>query len=119
MKCRVYDVQEFLWLIILDFCVNVHSCFTIFMPSQILNCLRIDPEIEKIGDIGVSELVRRYLEIKAIYYFGIVLLRAAQRWRNRVLKCSVHLHMCKYPHDTCKTRKALQIHGFCRVVYTQ
>ena len=54
------------------------------MASQILDCFRIDTVIKEIGDIGVSELVRRYLEVEAVYDFRMVFVGAARRWCDRV-----------------------------------
>ena len=43
--------------------VNVHSCLTILMPCQILNCLRVNARIEQIRDVGMPQQVRCYIEI--------------------------------------------------------
>ena len=54
MKCGIYYIKKLFWLIVLYFCVNVHSCLAVFMPSKILNRLGINASIQKIGDVGMA-----------------------------------------------------------------
>ena len=61
-----------MWLIILHLGVNVHRYFAVLMACQILNRFRVNGSVNEVGDICVPQLVWRYLEIKAIYYFAIV-----------------------------------------------
>ncbi len=44
-KCLVHHIEKFFGLIILDLCINVHSCFAIFMSGKILNRLGINTRI--------------------------------------------------------------------------
>lgn len=53
--------------IILDFCINVHSRFAIFMPGEILNGFGVYAHIQKICNVGVPELVRGYMEVQTIH----------------------------------------------------
>ena len=53
VKCLVHHIEKFFGLIILDLCINVHSCFAIFMSGKILNRLGINACIEQIRDVGV------------------------------------------------------------------
>lgn len=53
VKCLVHHIEKFFGLIILDLCINVHSCFAIFMSGKILNRLGINACIEQICDVGV------------------------------------------------------------------
>ena len=77
MKRTIYYPKQFLWFIILDPRVNVHSCLTILMPCQILNCLRVNARIEQIRDVGMPQQVRCYIEIQGIANLGIVPLRCS------------------------------------------
>ena len=52
VKCLVYHIEKFLWLIVLDLCINVHSCFAIFMSGKILNRLGVNARVKQICDIG-------------------------------------------------------------------
>ncbi len=36
------------------------------MTGQILDCLRIYTSMDQVGDIGVAQLMRRYLEIQTV-----------------------------------------------------
>ena len=66
MKCGIYHTDKFFGLIILYLCINVHSCFAVFMSCQILNRLGIDPCIKKIRDICVTQLVRRNRKVHTL-----------------------------------------------------
>ena len=88
VKCSINHAYKFLWFIILDLCVNVHSCFAIFVSGQILNRLGIDSGIQKIGDIGVAQLMGRYIKIQTVNKFGIVLLVTSQ---SRVYQFIIYL----------------------------
>ena len=46
VKCLLHHTEKFFGLIILDFCINVHSCFTIFMPGKILHRLGVNSRID-------------------------------------------------------------------------
>ena len=53
MESAIYHAKQLLWLIILHLCVDVHSCFAVFMPCKVLDSLRVNPGIQQVGDIGV------------------------------------------------------------------
>ena len=53
------------------------------MSGQILNRLWIDPGVQKISDIGVAQLMGRYIKIQTVNKFGIVLLITSQSWVDR------------------------------------
>ena len=53
MKRTIYYPKQLLWFIVLHFCINVHSCFAVFMSGKVLYCLWINARIEKIGDVSV------------------------------------------------------------------
>ena len=53
MKRTIYYPKQFLWFIILHFCIDVHSCFAVFVSGKVLYCLWINACIEKIGDVSV------------------------------------------------------------------
>ena len=84
MKSAVYNTEQLLWLIIFHLRINVHSCFAVFMPGKVLDRLWINPCIEKVGNVCVPQLVRRHIKIQRIFDFGLIFLRHAQRWGNRV-----------------------------------
>ena len=41
MKRTIYYPKQLLWFIVLHFCINVHSCFAVFMSGKVLYCLWI------------------------------------------------------------------------------
>ena len=53
MESAIYHAKQLLWLIILHLCIDVHSCFAVFMPCKVLDSLRVHPGIQQVGDIGV------------------------------------------------------------------
>ena len=53
MKRTIYYPKQLLWFIVLHFCINVHSCFAVFVSGKVLYCLWINARIEKIGDVSV------------------------------------------------------------------
>ncbi len=75
----IYNADEFFRSIILHLSVNVHSCLTVFMPCEILNCLGIYTRIEQIRDICVTELVWSSFKIHRINNIRIVLLVSSHR----------------------------------------
>ena len=78
VKCSIHNPYQLFRLIILYLCVNVHSCFTIFMPRKILNCFGIDTGIQQIRDVSVPELMGCYIEINAVNDVGVVFLVSSQ-----------------------------------------
>ena len=64
VKCLIHNVKKFFGLIVLDFCINVHSCFTIFMSGKVLNRLGVNARVKQICNVGVPELMGRYFKIK-------------------------------------------------------
>ena len=84
MESTVYHPKQLLWFIVLHLCVDVHSCFTVFMSCKVLNRLWINSRIEKIGDVSVPQLVRGHIKVQRISDFRLIFLRHAQRWGNRV-----------------------------------
>ena len=92
MKCLLHHTEKFFGLIILDFCINVHSCFTIFMPGKILHRLGVNACIKQICNIGVPELMGRHFKIQGIDDPGVVFLAGSQRRLYRVFDAlSVHI----------------------------
>jgi hypothetical protein len=59
--------------------VTVH-----FVHSNVLDGLWINTSIEKIGNVGVPQLMRGYIKVQRISDFGLIFLGHAQRWGNRV-----------------------------------
>ena len=55
-----------------------------FVHSNVLDGLWINTSIEKIGNVGVPQLMRGYIKVQRISDFGLILLGHAQRWGNRV-----------------------------------
>ena len=84
MKRTIYYPKQFLWFIILHFCIDVHSCFAVFVSGKVLDGLWINTSIEKIGNVSVPQLMRGYIKVQRISDFGLIFLGHAQRWGNRV-----------------------------------
>jgi len=72
MESAIYHAKQLLWLIILHLCIDVHSCFAIFMSGKILNRLGINTRIKQICNIGVPELMGRHLKIDAVHHIAVV-----------------------------------------------
>ena len=53
MKRTIYYPKQLLWFIVLHFCIDVHSCFAVFVSGKVLDGLWINTSIEKIGDVSV------------------------------------------------------------------
>ena len=85
VKCLVHHIEKFVRLIILDLCINVHSCFAIFMSGKILNRLGINACIEQIRDVGVPELMGCHFKIKGVDDPWVVFLAGPQGRLYRVL----------------------------------
>lgn len=49
------------------------------MPREVLNCFRVNPSIEQIGNVGMPQLMRCHIKIYRVLYVGIILLLHAQR----------------------------------------
>ena len=97
--------------IILDFCINVHSCFAIFMPGEILNGFGVYAHIQKICNVGVPELVRGYMEVQTIHMVWEAFPMASENGAGRItdvfpihilvadfLSCGVVLNMVPNSH---------------------
>ena len=84
MKSTVYHPKQLLWFIIFHFRIDVHSCFAVFMPRKILNCLWVNTCIEKIGNVSVPQLVRGHIKVQRVSDFGLIFLRHTQRGSNRI-----------------------------------
>ena len=96
MKIRLYPCQtifkhahfyypkQLLWFIVLYFCIDVHSCFAVFVSGKVLDGLWINTSIEKIGNVSVPQLMRGYIKVQRISDFGLIFLGHSQRWGNRV-----------------------------------
>lgn len=84
MESTVYHPKQLLWFIVLYFCVDVHSCFAVFMSCKVLNRLWINSRIEKIGNVSVPQLVRGHIEVQRVSDFGLIFLRHTQRGSNRI-----------------------------------
>ena len=84
MKRTIYYPKQLLWFIVLHFCIDVHSCFAVFVSGKVLDGLWINTSIEKIGNVSVPQLMRGYIKVQRISDFGLIFLGHAQRWGNRV-----------------------------------
>ena len=84
MKSTIYYPKQFLRLIVLHFCVDVHSCFAVFMSGKVLNCLWIDTRIEKIGDVSVPQLMWSHIKVQRVFDFRLIFLCHTQCWSDRV-----------------------------------
>ena len=84
MKRTIYYPKQLLWFIVLHFCIDVHSCFAVFVSGKVLYCLWINACIEKIGDVSVPQLMRCHIKVKRIFDLGLILLGHTQRWSNRI-----------------------------------
>ena len=62
MKYGIYHSEKFLQLIVLHSDVDAYSCLTVFMSSKILDRLGSNASIQKIGDVGMPQQVRCYIE---------------------------------------------------------
>ena len=59
-KCFVYNAGKYLWFIILDLRIDVHSYLTVLMPCQILHCFGIHRSINAIRNVGVTQIHRSH-----------------------------------------------------------
>lgn len=84
LKRTIYYPKQLLWFIVLHFCIDVHSCFAVFVSGKVLDGLWINTSIEKIGNVSVPQLMRGYIKVQRISDFGLIFLGHAQRWGNRV-----------------------------------
>ena len=66
LQCAVHDLGKLRRPIILGLSVNVHSHFAVLMTGQVLDRLRIYAGMDQVGDIGVTQLMRRDLEVQAV-----------------------------------------------------
>ena len=66
-QCTIDDGRKLFGFIILGFCVDVHGNLTVLMTCQILDRLCINSRIDQVGDIGVTQLMRRYCEVQAVH----------------------------------------------------
>ena len=85
MKRTIYYPKQLLWFIVLHFCIDVHSCFAVFVSGKVLDGLWINTSIEKIGNVSVPQLMRGYIKVQRISDFGLIFLGHAQRWGRRAL----------------------------------
>lgn len=91
VKCLVHHIEKFFGLIILDLCINVHSCFAIFMSGKILNRLGINACIEQICDVGVPELMGCHFKIKGVDDPWVVFLTGSQG-RLLAVRVTIYCH---------------------------
>ena len=80
VKCLLHHTEKFFGLIILDFCINVHSCSAIFMSSKVLNRLWVNARIKQICNVATPELMGCHFKIQGIDNPGVVFL--AEAWSN-------------------------------------
>ena len=85
-KCSVDHRRQFLGLIILHFCINVHSDFAVFVTGQVLHRLRVHLGIDEICNIGVPQHVGRDLEIQTVDHFAVVGRRLSENRRDRAFE---------------------------------
>ena len=62
LKYGIYHSEKFLQLIVLHSDVDAYSCLAVFMSSKILDRLGSNASIQKIGDVGMPQQVRCYIE---------------------------------------------------------
>lgn len=85
VKRLIHNAKKFFGLIVLDLCINVHSCFAIFMSSKVLNRLWVNARIKQICNVGTPELMGCHFKIQGIDNPGVVFLAGSQRRLYRVL----------------------------------
>ena len=64
VKRLIHNAKKFFGLIVLDLCINVHSCFAVFMSGKVLNRLGVNACIKQICNIGMPELMGRHFKIQ-------------------------------------------------------
>ena len=81
MKRTIYYPKQLLWFIVLHFCIDVHSCFAVFVSGKVLDGLWINTSIEKIGNVSVPQLMRGYIKVQRIsdMEFSFVSLRQSTK----------------------------------------
>ena len=84
-ECCIHNAAQFLRFIILDFRIDVHSRFAVLMACQILHRLWINTFVNQIGDVGVPQHVRSYLEVHRIHQLWIVRLMLTKPWLYSML----------------------------------
>ena len=92
VKRLIHYIKKFFGLIVLDLCINVHSCFAVFMSGKVLNRLGVNACIKQICNIGMPKLMGRHFKIQGIDNPGVVFLAGSQRRLYRVFDAlSVHI----------------------------
>ena len=84
VKRLIHYTKKFFGLIVLDLCINVHSCFAVFMSCKVLDRLGVNACIKQICNIGMPELMGRHFKIQGIDDPGVVFLAGSQRRLYRV-----------------------------------
>jgi len=75
MKRTIYYPKQLLWFIVLHFCIDVHSCFAVFVSGKVLYCLWINARIEKIGDVSVPLRYNNDKQKKPLFSRGLSVCR--------------------------------------------
>ena len=70
--------------IILHLGVNVHSNLAVFVACQVLNSLRINLGVDQVRDVGMTELVRRNLEVHAVGNLAVMRGNFSEHRRDRM-----------------------------------
>lgn len=83
-KRCIHNAQQLFGAIVLNLCLDVHSYFTILMSCEVLNSFGINRSVNQVGDIRMTQLVRRHLEVQAIYHMTIMTSLLTEDWRHRL-----------------------------------
>lgn len=92
MKRTIYYPKQLLWFIVLHFCIDVHSCFAVFVSGKVLDGLWINTSIEKIGNVSVPQLMRGYIKVQRISDFGLIF------WVMPSVGVTVYLMLCPFTY---------------------
>lgn len=58
--------------VVLDLGVNIHGNLDVIMAGQVLHGFGINSGVDQVGDIGMTQLVRRCPEVHAVDHIGIM-----------------------------------------------
>ena len=93
MKRTIYYPKQLLWFIVLHFCIDVHSCFAVFVSGKVLDGLWINTSIEKIGNVSVPQLMRGYIKVQRISDFWVDFF-----WVMPSVGVTVYLMLCPFTY---------------------
>lgn len=97
LKSSVHHIKQLLWFIVLYLCIDVHSCFAVFVSGKVLNRFGVYSRIKQVCDVSVPQLVWGHIKIYCVLNVGIVLLLHAQRRFHTIFNAlSVHIFIIAY-----------------------